>query len=454
MECICADDIRYWFWFVYPERSDFRPSTNILGTPGSGNIEYNPNSERLRMASMSYLTLDDVPTGGKTVLVRVDLNSPMSPNGAILDDSRFKSHLPTLEDLSDSKVVLLAHQSRPGKSDFTTMYAHAQRLERLCRRTVTYVDDIFGSHAIDAIKSMENGDIILLENVRFYSEESLSRSPAEHAGTIMVKSLAPHADMFVNDAFAVSHRSHLSVVGFTEVLPSAAGRLMEKEIKSLSRGFSNGGVVFVLGGIKANDSIDVIENVAARDEVDAILVTGLVANLFLTASGIDIGRKNLDFINSIGCAMETERAHKLLLKYGDKIKMPIDLAYADTNEHDKRVEVSVSELPIEFPINDIGIDTAVLFSEKIKNAETVIMNGPAGIFEKDAFALGTRELILAATKSNFSIIGGGHIAAEAYALGIESKISHISTGGGACIDFLSGRTLPGIEALTDAYRRR
>lgn len=402
---------------------------------------------------LKYLTLDDISTRGKTILVRVDLNSPMSPGGSILDDSRFKSHIPTLNDLINSKVVLLAHQSRSGKRDFTTMEAHAQRLERLCRRTVTYVDDIFGSHAINAIRSMKDGDIILLENVRFYSEESLSRSPAEHADTAMVKRLAPHADIFVNDAFAVSHRSHLSVIGFTEVLPSVAGRLMEKEIKSLSRGFSDMGTVFVLGGIKANDSIDVIENVAARDEIESILVTGAVANVFLAADGMDIGRKNLDLINSIGCAMEIERAQKLLEKYGDKIEMPVDLACVHKDDPNKRAEISISELPTDLLINDIGIETIISFSEKIKNAETVIMNGPAGVFEKDAFALGTRELIHAATESKFSIIGGGHIAAEAYALGVELKISHISTGGGACIDFLSGRTLPGIEALANAYMR-
>jgi len=402
------------------------------------------------MSSPNCLTLDDVSVSGRTVLVRVDLNSPMSPDGTILDDSRFKSHLPTLSDLADSKVVLLAHQSRPGKMDFTTMQAHAQRLERLCRRTITYVDDIFGEHAITAIKSMKNGDIILLENVRFYSEESMSRSPAEHAGSIMVAKLSPHVDMFVNDAFAVSHRSHLSVVGFTEVLPSVAGRLMEKEIKSLSRGFSEGGAVFVLGGIKANDSIDVIENVVARDEVDFVLVTGVVANVFLAADGVNIGRKNSEFIDSIGCAIEVERAHKLLAEYSDKIVVPVDLACSDS---EKRVELSVSELPTDLAICDIGLNTIVSFGEKIKNARTVIMNGPAGLFEKDAFALGTKELLLAATKSKFSIIGGGHIAAEAHDLGIESRISHISTGGGACIDFLSGRTLPGIAALEAAHKR-
>jgi len=165
------------------------------------------------MGSINCLTLDDVSTAGKTVLARIDLNSPMAPDGTILDDSRFRSHIPTLNDLIDSKVVLLAHQSRAGKRDFTTTEVHAQRLERLCRRTVTYVDDIFGSHAINAIQSMKNGDIILLENVRFYSEESLTRTPAEHADTIMVKKLSPHVDMFVNDAFAVGERDPITEQG-------------------------------------------------------------------------------------------------------------------------------------------------------------------------------------------------------------------------------------------------
>ncbi|MEA1905426.1 MAG: phosphoglycerate kinase [Euryarchaeota archaeon] len=402
---------------------------------------------------MSYLTLDDVSTSGKTVLVRVDLNSPMSPDGSILDDARFKSHLPTLRDLADSRVVLLAHQSRPGKRDFTPMQIHAQRLQRLCGRTVTYVDDIFGSHAIDAIESMDNGDIILLENTRFYSEEGLSRSPEEHATTIMVKRLTPHVDMFVNDAFAVSHRSQLSVIGFTTVLPSVAGRLMEKEIESLGRGFSKEGTVFVLGGIKANDSIDVIENVAARSEIESIIVTGLVANVFLEASGVDLGKKNSDFMNSIGCAAETKRARKLLARYGDKIELPVDVACADQADPNKRVEMSVSELPTDLSINDIGLETIILFSEKIRNSQTVIMNGPAGLFENEGFELGTKELVTAAARSKFSIVGGGHIASEAHALGIESNISHISTGGGACIDFLSGRTLPGIESLVQSCAR-
>ncbi|MFZ2411776.1 MAG: phosphoglycerate kinase, partial [Candidatus Methanoperedens sp.] len=185
-----------------------------------------------------YLTIDDIDVRGKTILCRLDLNSPMDPKGIILDDSRFRSHLTTLKELEDSKMVILSHQSRAGKSDFTTMEPHSKLLSKLMRKNVDYIDDIFGSHALDSIKKMDNGDVILLENVRFYSEESLERTPKEHAVSHMVRGLSPLCDVFMNDAFSVSHRSHLSVTGFTEVLPGIAGRVMEKEIDSLNRGMS------------------------------------------------------------------------------------------------------------------------------------------------------------------------------------------------------------------------
>lgn len=213
-----------------------------------------------------YLTIDDINLRGKTILCRLDLNSPMDPNGIILDDSRFRSHLITLKELDEAKVVILSHQSRPGKSDFTTMGPHSKLLSKLMRKNVGYVDDIFGSHAVNSIKRMHQGDIILLENTRFYSEESLERTPKEHTKTHMVKRLASVCDVFMNDAFSVSHRSHLSVTGFTEVLPSIAGRVMEKEIDSLNRGLScdDRPCIYVLGGAKVDDSIKVTKNVLER----------------------------------------------------------------------------------------------------------------------------------------------------------------------------------------------
>ncbi|MDD5474466.1 MAG: phosphoglycerate kinase [Candidatus Methanoperedens sp.] len=399
-----------------------------------------------------YLTIDDIDVRGKTILCRLDLNSPMDPNGVILDDSRFRSHLTTLKELEDSKVVILSHQSRPGKSDFTTMEPHSKLLAKLMRRNVNYIDDIFGSHALDSIKKMNKSEVILLENARFYSEESLERTPKEHTRTHMVRRLSPICDIFMNDAFSVSHRSHLSVTGFTEVLPSIAGRVMEKEIDSLNRGLScsERPCLYVLGGTKVDDSIKVTKNVLERGCADRVLVTGVVANVFLAASGVKIGSSNMSFIEKQGYIDQIGIARKLLSHFGKNIGLPVDVAL---NKNDERIEEKVRNLNTELPIHDIGIETTVKFSKEISGAKTVIMNGPAGVFEKEAFALGTHELIKAGTKSGFSVIGGGHIAAAAEQMGISGKFSHVSTGGGACIDFLAGEKLPGIEALKDAARK-
>ncbi|MCZ7369392.1 MAG: phosphoglycerate kinase [Candidatus Methanoperedens sp.] len=399
-----------------------------------------------------YLTIDDVDTEGKTVLCRLDLNSPMDPTGIILDDSRFRSHITTLRELEDSKVVILSHQSRPGKSDFTTLEPHSKLLSKLMRRNIDYIDDIFGSHAVESINGMSNGDILLLENSRFYSEESLERAPKEHTRTHMVKKLAPVCDIFINDAFSVSHRSHLSVTGFTEVLPSIAGRVMEKEIDSLNKGLSCGErpCIYVLGGTKVDDSIKVTKNVLERGCADRVLVTGVVANVFLAASGVNIGPLNLSFIEKQGYNDQINIARELLSRFGENIGVPVDVAL---NKNEKRVEEKVQNLKTELPIHDIGIETMIKFSREISSAKTVVMNGPAGVFEKEAFALGTHELMKAGAKSGFSVIGGGHIAAAAEQMGISSRFSHVSTGGGACIDFLAGEKLPGIEALKDAARK-
>ncbi len=399
-----------------------------------------------------YLTLDDLNAKGKTVLCRLDLNSPMDPNGTILDDSRFRSHLLTLKEIEDSKVAILSHQSRAGKSDFTTMEPHSKLLSKLMRKNVEYVDDIFGSHAVNSIKKMSKGEVLLLENTRFYSEESLERTPKEHTKTHMVRRLSKVCDIFMNDAFSVSHRSHLSVTGFTEVLPSIAGRVMQKEIDSLDRGLScsERPCIYVLGGTKVDDSIKVTKNVLEKGCADKVLVIGVVANVFLAAKGVRIGSSNMGFIEKQGYKEQIDIAKKLLSRFNKNILLPVDVAL---NKNEERVEEKISRLNTELPIHDIGIETMVKFSNEISNAKTVIMNGPAGVFEKEAFALGTYELLRAGTKSEFSVIGGGHIAAAAEQLGISGKFSHVSTGGGACINYLAGEKLPGIEALKDAARR-
>ena len=399
-----------------------------------------------------YLTLDDVTLDNKRVLLRVDFNSPMDPSGNILDDKRIRSHLETLRALEDCRVTIIAHQSRAGKKDYTTLEAHARILTRLLRRDVSYIDDIFGSHAQNSIKSLRPGEVILLENTRFYAEENMNRSPADHAKSHMVRKLAPLFDLFVNDAFAVSHRSHCSVVGFTEVLPSIAGILMDREITALDRGLRGNEhpTVFSLGGTKADDSIKVVRNVLSRGGADKILTSGVVATVFMMAKGIDVGEANRKFVEDQEYLEQIPIAAKLLQEYPDKIVLPSDVAL---NQNGERVEVSVDKLPAPLPIADIGLETIVSYSKFLKEAKVTVLNGPTGIFEQEKFKLGTSELLKAATLSSYSIAGGGHSVAAIEQLDLESKFSHVSMGGGASITYLSGESLPGIEALKKAAAR-
>lgn len=399
-----------------------------------------------------YLTLNDVVLDNKRVLVRVDFNSPMDPAGNILDDKRIRSHLDTLRALEDCRVVLMAHQSRAGKKDYTTMEAHARLASRLLRRDVTYIDDIFGSYARKAIKSLMPGEVLLLENTRFYAEENMTRTPAEHAKSHMVRKLSPLFDLFINDAFAVSHRSHCSVVGFTEVLPSIAGMLMDKEITALDKSLKGNEhpTVFSLGGTKADDSIKVTRNALERGGADKILTSGVVAIVFMMAAGIDVGEANRKFIEDQEYLEQIPIAAKLLQDYPGKIILPSDVAL---NQNGERVEVSVDKLPAALPIADIGLETIVSYSRQIKEAKVAVLNGPTGIFEQEKFRLGTAEILKAATESGYSIAGGGHSVAAIEQLGLESKFSHVSMGGGAAITYLSGEPLPGIEALKSAAAR-
>jgi phosphoglycerate kinase len=393
-----------------------------------------------------------VELDNKRVLLRVDFNSPMDPSGNILDDKRIRSHLETLRALEGCRVAIMAHQSRAGKKDYTTLEAHARLLTRLLRRDVSYIDDIFGSHAQDSIKSLRPGEVILLENTRFYAEENMNRSPADHAKSHMVRKLAPLFDLFVNDAFAVSHRSHCSVVGFTEVLPSIAGILMDREITALDRGLRGNEhpTVFSLGGTKADDSIKVTQNVLSRGGADKILTSGVVATVFMMAKGIDVGEANRKFVEDQEYLEQIPIAAKLLQEYPDKIVLPSDVAL---NQNGERVEVSVDKLPSPLPIADIGLETIVSYSKLLKEAKVTVLNGPTGIFEQEKFKLGTSELLKAATLSSYSIAGGGHSVAAIEQLDLESKFSHVSMGGGASITYLSGEPLPGIEALKKAAAR-
>ncbi|MDO9045813.1 MAG: phosphoglycerate kinase [Methanobacteriaceae archaeon] len=401
--------------------------------------------------SLKFNTIDDFQFNNKTVLVRVDINSPVDPNtGIILDDTRMKLHAETIHELANkgAKTILLAHQSRPGKKDFTTLEQHANVLSEILGRPVIYVEDIFGCAAMETIARLEPGDVLLLENVRFYSEEVLKREVRLQADTHMVRKLSSIADYFINDAFATAHRSQPSLVGFAFELPSAAGRLMEKELKILYGALDNvqRPCVYVLGGVKVDDSIRVIENVLENGSADFILTTGLVANIFLLASKVKIGRCNKEFIDKKGYFDFVNVAEKLIAKFKDKILIPIDVAICKDN---KRMDVPVNEIP-DLPIYDIGTETIKLYAQKIRQAKTIFANGPAGVFENQEFSIGTDDILNAiASSDGFSIIGGGHLAAAAVQMGFEDEIDHISSGGGASISLLAGEELPVVKVLEE-----
>lgn len=382
-----------------------------------------------------------------TVMLRVDFNSPIDPSSnQILDDKRFREHLPTVQALEDARLVVLTHQSRPGKKDYTTLEAHAAKLERLLGRPVTYVDDIFGRCAREAIRNAKRGDVLMLENLRFSAEENLTLKPEEAKKTILVRRLASMADSYVNDAFGTAHRSQPSIVGMPLALPSVAGLLMEKEVANLSRVFLGAPrpITFVLGGTKVDDSIAVAKNVLERGTADRVIIVGVVGNVFLLAAGYDIGQPSIQLIDHLGYRDEVARAGELLEVYRDRISLPRSVAVREDGE---RVEYRVSDIPEDGQVLDIGSESIRGFTGEITESGTVVVNGPAGLFEEEEFAIGTYDLLRAASTVEFSVVGGGHSGVAIERLGLEDRFSHISTGGGAAIEFLTGKKMPAIEAL-------
>ncbi|WP_455391827.1 phosphoglycerate kinase [[Eubacterium] cellulosolvens] len=400
----------------------------------------------------AFFVLDDLPVEDKTIILRVDINSPVNPEtGKILGLTRIKSHIQTLEYLNNSRVVILGHQSRPGKEDYISLNEHATQISKLLKRPVTFIDDLIGHYARDAVAAMKNGDVLLLQNVRFYAEElALRNDPLERqANSHIVKNLAQVSDFYVNDAFAAAHRAQPSLVGFTTKLPSAAGLLMEKELTTLNTVLTSGKhpCVAVLGGAKVSDSIEVMENMLKNNITDQILTCGLVGNIFLIAKGYNLGNPNIKFLETefVDLKELVENAKQLLKKYKNKIETPIDLI---CNKKGRREVQYLERLPAKYQIYDVGLETVVNYSNILKDAKIIIANGPAGVFEIEEFSFGTNEIFFGIASSKaFSVMGGGETTAVVEKLGIADGIDHISTGGGACINFLAGRILPVVEAL-------
>ena len=390
---------------------------------------------------MNKKTIRDIEVRGKRVLVRVDFNVPLK-DGIVTDDRRIRAALPTLQYLLDhgAAVVLMSHLGRPKGAPMPEfrMDPVAQRLGELLGRPVLKLDDCVGPQVENAVGAMQPGDVTLLENTRFQPGET-KNDPA------LSERLARLGDVFVSDAFGAAHRAHASTEGVAHHLPAVAGFLMEQELNYLGRALADPERPFlaVLGGAKISDKIGVIDNLLSK--VDTLLIGGGMANTFFKAQGYGVG----DSLVEDG-ALDAARA--LLNSAGDKLALPVDCVIADRFEAEAEARVvPVDQVPPGWRILDVGPATVAHFSNRLAAAKTVVWNGPMGVFEFPRFAEGTFAIAraLAGLKDATTIIGGGDSAAAVEKSGLADKMSHISTGGGASLEFLEGKELPGVTALLD-----
>ena len=404
-----------------------------------------------------FLTLDDLEVKNKVVLVRVDFNSPIDPETKkIIDDSRIRAHgESTIKELAEkgAKVVVLAHQGRKGDSDFIPLKQHAEILAKVLGKPVKYVDDLYGEKAKEAIKELKSGEILVLENVRMFDAETEEGTPEEQAKKPLVVNLAPLADLFVNDAFSAAHRAHVSIIGFTTVLPSVAGRLMERELRSLRKILEKPEkpCLFILGGAKADDSLEISGYVLNNGIADFVLTGGVVGHVFLVAMGFNLGKQNMSFI-------ENKNFYRINIRhkspYAKVSRQNQNSERFGLEVNGKRKEVSVHELPTDFPIFDIGTETVEDYAKIIRVAKSIVVSGPMGVFENSEFMFGTKRIFEEIANSKaFSIAGGGHTTAALDELKLADKISYVSTAGGALTEYLMGKQLPGVTALEKAAAR-
>lgn len=397
----------------------------------------------------------DHPVRGKVVLVRVDLNSPVE-NGKIVPGPRIAAHAATIRELSDrgARVVVLSHQGRKGDEDFLCLDQHAKVLHERVGKDVHFVDDVVGEKATRAIKSMKDGDIIVLDNVRHLHCETKHE---EGMGEI-VHHLSPLADYFVLDALSVAHRKHSSVVGFTKKLPSFAGDVLAAEVEAVDRVRHCKDVTFFFGGSKVDDSFAVMKKWLADGRAKEVLVGGALSVLLLHASGKNIG-DSLDYIKTSGLDEHVPAARDLLAKFEGRIILPVDVGLSVPESSGtsgtesavmKRLEADVDSIKTG-QIWDIGPKTIARYKEIIDNSHCVVMNGPAGVYEVEDFASGTKSLLEAIARCDaFSLLGGGHTVTALERFGIDKKyFGYVSLSGKALIEYLCGKSLPGIAALDE-----
>lgn len=401
--------------------------------------------------TIDTLNADTDIASEKRVLVRVDLNSPIS-DGAVQDNRRFERHAQTVQELSDAgyHVILLAHQGRPGDDDFVSLEGHASVLETYLDCDVKFIDDTYGSRVGESIGVTEPGDVLLLENTRMCEDELPEADPETKADTTFVQSLSDHVDAYVNDAYSAAHRSHASLVGFPGVLPSYAGRVMETEYEAntaIAKKEFDGTVIMAVGGTKATDVIDVIDNLG--ESVDSFLLGGVVGELFLRASDIPVGFDISSETDRYDTQWErnSEVINSILTDHADQITLANDLAYDDAGERAEVAVDSITDKSVSFM--DIGTATAELYADMIRDADAAFVKGALGVFENKDFAVGTVQVLEAIAETEcFSVVGGGDTsrAIEMYDMN-KTDFDHVSIAGGAYIRALTGEPLAGIEAL-------
>ena len=393
---------------------------------------------------MNKKTIKDIYLKGKKVFVRCDFNVPMDEKQNITDNTRIVAALPTIKYLIEQncKIVLSSHLGRP-KGEFKKEFSLepvAKELSKLLGREVIMAKDVIGEDATSKAANLKEGEIMLLENVRFHREET-DNDPE------FSKKLASYGEIFVNDAFGTAHRAHASTTGVADYIPGVSGFLIEKELKFLGNAVNNPERPFmaILGGAKVSDKIGVIDSLL--DKVDTLMIGGGMAYTFFKAQGYNVGN-SLCEVDKVDLALEAMEKAK---RKGVKLLLPVDTKVGKEFKPDTESKtVAWTEIPDEWEGFDIGEKTIEMFKEELKNAKTVIWNGPLGLFEFDQFAIGTNEIAKALSELDATtIIGGGDSGAAVEKAGLADKMTHISTGGGASLEFLEGKKLPGIECLQD-----
>lgn len=408
-------------------------------------------------------SMDNFDFSGKTVIVRVDINSPLDPGTKkIVSENRIKKSIPTLQYLMDrgAKLAIIAHQGDTlDYHNLIPLAEHAQKLSKYLSREVRYIDDVCGPAAQEAVKNLKAGEGVLLGNLRYLSEEistfedAVKLRPEDMLNTYLIRSLAPLADYYVNDAFAAAHRNAPSMVAFQEVLPTAGGLLLMDEISALSKVMEcpERPNVFVLGGLKISDAFGMMKQVLENGSADKILACGVAGQIMLMAAGYDLGSKIDKFIKDRSLDVFIKPAQDYLKQYGDKIIYPVDMAY---EQDGRRVEIDIEKLPVEETYLDIGQKTIEVFKNELVKAGTIFVNGPAGVYENPLFENGTKNIwTVIAHAPGYSVIGGGDTVSAAQKFIDTANINYVCTAGGAMVRFLSGDSMPLIEAMKNAQDR-